>query len=87
VITTWSSSVVVSLLTGLDSSNVTGDTTTDDDQVVITYCPGKRKSAIFATSMIFIGQSKRGFASEAGKSTLTSYRGVPGQVRELRDKM
>jgi hypothetical protein len=30
--------------------------------------------------MIFIGQSKRGFASEAGKSTLTSYRGVPGQV-------
>jgi hypothetical protein len=30
--------------------------------------------------MIFIGQSKRGFASEAGKSMLTSYRGVPGQV-------
>jgi hypothetical protein len=33
-------------LTGLDSGNVTGDTTTNDDQVVITYSPGKRKSAI-----------------------------------------
>ena len=32
-------------MTGLDSSNVTGDTTTDDDQVVI-YCSGKRISAI-----------------------------------------